>query len=48
MNKKGTKPCKKCKGQGFFKTQFTGDLKAIIAQEVAKIVESEEFKKQMA
>ena len=30
VNKKDTKPCRKCKGTGFFKTQFTGDLKSMI------------------
>jgi len=30
LNKKGTKPCKKCAGLGFFKTQFSGDLKSMI------------------
>lgn len=48
VNKKGKKPCKKCAGSGFFKTQFSGDLKSIISNEVSKIVESENFKKQIA
>ena len=47
LNKKGTKPCKKCKGTGFVKTSFKGDLQKLLAEEVRKFVNSEDHIKYM-
>jgi RecJ-like exonuclease len=45
MNKKGTKPCRKCKGTGFIQTSFKGDLEKLLADEVRKFVTSAEHMK---
>jgi hypothetical protein len=47
MNKKNTKDCRKCKGTGLCKINFSGDLQAMIANEVTKIVQTDEFKNEM-
>jgi DnaJ-class molecular chaperone len=38
LNKNKTKPCRKCKGRGFFKYDFSGDLQSMITIEVSRIV----------